>query len=407
MLKLSEIRSVLKFPVIVAGLGYFVDMFDITLFGVVRVQSLKDIGITDPAELLSQGVHLYNLQMLGMMCGGILWGILGDKRGRLSVLFGSILLYSIGNILNAFVTDPTQYAICRFVTGFGLAGELGAAITLVAESLDKESRGIGTTLVATMGLSGCIAAAYFGQHVTWQTAYIVGGVMGLLLLATRFKMFESSSFEHLKSSSVVRGSFQMLFHRKRFWKYLACIMTGVPIYFVTGVLMTFAPELTQGLGIQGVTAGNALLYGTIGLTIGDMLSGLLSQVLRQRKLAVSLCIVGAMITAGIYLFVGGLTADAVYILCFILGTFSGYWAVLVTIAAEQFGTNLRATVATTVPNFVRGSAALTTTLFLTGKQYFTTREAALAVGALCFIGALLAVKSLQETFNKDLNFIEE
>lgn len=407
MIKMSEFRAVLKFPVIVAGLGYFVDMFDITLFGVVRVQSLKDIGITEAADLLSHGVHLYNMQMIGMMLGGILWGILGDKRGRLSVLFGSILLYSIGNILNAFVTDPTQYAICRFVTGFGLAGELGAAITLVSEQLDRNLRGLGTTLVATMGLSGCVAASLLGQKLTWSTAYLVGGVMGLLLLATRFKMFESTVFKDLKSKNIVRGSFAMLLKPVRLRKYLACILIGVPIYFVTGVLMTFAPELTQGLGIEGVTAGNALLYGTIGLTIGDMLSGLLSQVLRHRRWAVAVCLFGGLLSAGIYLFKTGLVAQEVYYLCLGLGIFSGYWAVLVTMAAEQFGTNLRATVATTVPNFVRGSAALTTTLFISLKGQLDTRQSALWVGFLCFSLALFSLTLLQETFGKDLDFLEE
>jgi putative MFS transporter len=403
---LSDLRAVLTFPVIVAGLGYFVDMFDITLFGVVRGASLKAMNITEPSELLSVGVWLYNMQMIGMMLGGLLWGVLGDKRGRLSVLFGSILLYSVGNILNAFVTDPTQYAICRFVTGIGLAGELGAAITLVSEQLDKDRRGLGTTLIATMGLSGCVAAAYFGQRVEWTTAYLIGGSLGLLLLLARFKMFESSTFEKLKNTATTRGDLSMLFRGGRFRKYLACILVGVPIYFVTGVLMTFAPELTAGLGIQGVSAGNALLMGTIGLTLGDLLSGLLSQILRKRRQAIAIFLLGAMGFTGVYLFKSDLTAEGVYSVCLILGVFSGYWAVLVTVAAEQFGTNLRATVATTVPNFVRGSAAVTTSLFLYGKEVFTTRESALIVGGICFVVALVAVRSLQETFGKDLDFVE-
>jgi MFS transporter, putative metabolite:H+ symporter len=403
---LSDFRAVLKFPVIVAGLGYFVDMFDITLFGVVRGASLKSMNITDPAELLSTGVRLYNLQMIGMMLGGLLWGVLGDKRGRLSVLFGSILVYSIGNILNAFVTDPTQYAICRFVTGFGLAGELGAAITLISEQLDKNQRGLGTTLIATMGLSGCVAAAFFGQRVDWTTAYLIGGGMGLLLLLARFKMFESSAFKNLSLTTAARGELSMLFKAGRFRKYLACILVGVPIYFVTGVLMTFAPELTAGLGISGVNAGNALLMGTIGLTVGDLLSGVLSQILRKRRQALAIFITGAMIFTGVYLFKSDLTADGVYLVCLVLGIFSGYWAVLVTVAAEQFGTNLRATVATTVPNFVRGSAALTTSLFLYGKELSSTRTSALAVGGFCFIVAMLALWSLRETFGKDLDYVE-
>ncbi|MFP2924185.1 MFS transporter [Pyxidicoccus sp. 3LG] len=404
---LRDLRSVLNLTVLVAGLGYFVDLFDITLFGVVRVASLKDLGITDPAEILQKGLLIYNAQMIGMMVGGLLWGVLADKRGRLSVMFGSILLYSFANLANAFVWDVTGYAICRFLGGVGLAGELGAAITLVAESLPKEKRGLGTTIVATLGMLGIVAAAFVGQHLTWKVAYITGGVMGIALLFARFKVSESELFS--KKTDPSRANPFLVLQGGRFLKYICCILIGVPIYFTTGILFTFAPELTAGLGVKGtVTAGNAILYGSIGLTLGDLLAGVFSQWLKSRKRAVGLNLVAGFGLMLFYTLVPGLTSTSVYVLSFFMGITVGYWAVLVTMAAEQFGTNIRGTVATTVPNFVRGSAALAASGFayLKGPQGMTVGNAALLVGCLCFGFALLALLRLEETFHRDLDYEE-
>jgi putative MFS transporter len=404
----KDLKSVLNLTVIVAGLGYFVDLFDITLFGVVRTISLKDIGITDPALILSEGIKIYNAQMIGMMIGGIFWGLLADKKGRQAVMFGSILLYSLANIANAFVWDVNGYVICRFLGGLGLAGELGAAITLVAESLPKEKRGLGTTIVATLGMLGIVAAAYMGQWLNWKVAYIVGGVMGLCLLVARFHVLESSMFEKSKSSSASRGNLLLLLNPKRLYRYVFCILIGTPVYFATGILMTFAPELTRGLDVQGtVTAGSAILFGSFGLTIGDVMSGLLSQWLGSRKKAVALCLAFATAIMLIYTTTTGLTADTIYALCFLIGLGVGYWAVLVTMAAEQFGTNIRGTVATTVPNFVRGSAVFAVWGFAAIKDGMGVPQAALTVGAICFGLAFLGLFFINETFGKDLNFIEE
>jgi MFS transporter, putative metabolite:H+ symporter len=402
---LRDLRSVLNLTVLVAGLGYFVDLFDITLFGVVRTASLRDLGITDPVQVLDTGAFIYNCQMVGMMVGGLIWGVLGDKRGRLSVMFGSILLYSFANLANAFAWDATSYAVCRFLGGVGLAGELGAAITLVAESLPKEKRGLGTTIVATLGMLGIVAAAFLGQHLHWKTAYVTGGVMGLALLFARFKVSESALFN--KKESAARANPLLLLQGGRLVKYLSCILIGVPIYFTTGVLFTFAPELTRGLGVQGtVTAGNAILYGSIGLTLGDLLAGLLSQKLKSRKRAVALNLVLGSGLMGVYGLVPGLTSTAVYTLSFFIGITVGYWAVLVTMAAEQFGTNIRATVATTVPNFVRGSAVFAVLGFKELKDHLSVANAALLVGTVCFGLALLALTRIQETFHHDLDYEE-
>lgn len=402
---LRDLRSVMILPVWVAGLGYFVDMFDLTLFGVVRVKSLEALGFTPGPELLAAGVHLYNLQMAGMMIGGLLWGVMGDKKGRLSVLFGSILLYSLGNIANAFVTSFDQYALCRFLTGVGLAGELGAAVTLVAEQLPKDKRGLGTTFVATLGLSGAVAASLFGMQIGWREAYGLGGALGLGLLFTRFRLLESSLFEQT-ANSVKKGALSLLLKPARLKIYVACILIGSPIYLATGILMTFSPELTQGLGIAGVQAPLTLLYGTIGLTLGDLFSGLLSQWLKKRKLALFLCLTGAASFTGLYLFLPALSAQAVYWIAFAIGLFLGYWAVLITVAAEQFGTNIRATVATSVPNFVRGTAIFITSAFLWLRPQLGAQAAAVAVASLVFALAFGSLVLLKESFSRDLDFVE-
>ncbi|MBF5046415.1 MFS transporter [Aggregicoccus sp. 17bor-14] len=403
---LRDLRSVLTLTVLVAGLGYFVDLFDITLFGVVRTASLHDLGITDPREVLDSGAFIYNCQMVGLMLGGLLWGVLGDKRGRLSVMFGSILLYSFANLANAFAWNVTSYGACRFLGGVGLAGELGAAITLVAESLPKDKRGLGTTLVATLGMLGIVAAALLGQHLPWKAAYVTGGLMGLALLFARFKVSESELFKK-HPGAAARANPLLLLQGGRFLKYLSCILIGVPIYFTTGVLFTFAPELTRGLNVQGtVTAGDAILYGSIGLTLGDLLAGLFSQALKSRKRAVGLNLVAGFGLMLVYGLVPGLTSTAIYVLSFFIGITVGYWAVLVTMAAEQFGTNIRATVATTVPNFVRGSAVFAVMGFKALKDHMPVSSAALLVGSICFGLALLALTRIQETFHHSLDYEE-
>ncbi len=399
---------VTNWTVMVAALGYFVDMFDIALFGVVRMQSLNALGITDPAETLKVGAYLYNMQMYGLMLGGLLWGVIADKKGRLIVMFGSILLYSVGNIANAFVVNVEQYAWCRLITGIGLAGELGAAITIVAESLPARTRGMGTTLVATLGMFGILAAALVGKYLHWQTAYLIGGGMGLLLLFARFRIAESGLFDKMKSSSIERGSVLLLLKQNRWVTYLACIVLGAPIYFITGILFIFAPEIAKGVGVTvPVSAVDALLWGSLGLALGDLKAGILSQKLNSRKKAVGYSLILALAMIHVYLFVPVSSAAAIYVLCFVLGLAAGYWAVLVTMAAEQFGTNLRGTVATSVPNFVRGTGAITTTLVLALRESMELRSAVWLVAMIWFALAFLALWHLKETFGKKLDFYEE
>ncbi|WP_192822656.1 MFS transporter [Rufibacter sp. LB8] len=401
--------KILNTAVIVAALGYFVDIYDLVLFSIVRIASLKELGITDPARLLEDGVRLINMQMLGMLLGGIFWGVLGDKKGRISVLFGSIFLYSAANIANGFVTDIEMYAWLRFIAGVGLAGELGAGITLVSEVLPKEKRGYGTTIVASVGISGAILAGVIGEYFHWRTAYFVGGGLGLLLLLLRIGVYESGMFARTQHAQVTRGNFLSLFtNGPRFLKYLKCILIGVPIWFVVGVLITFSPEFAQALGVPvAISVAKAIGFSYFGLSLGDVASGLLSQKLKSRKRAVlvSLFLLGCVIA--LYLLAHGASATYFYALCVALGFCSGYWAVFVTIAAEQFGTNIRATVTTTVPNFVRGAVIPLTLSFSAFKGEFGLLPTAGVLGAVALAIALVAILTLPESFGKELDYLEE
>lgn len=404
----SRLRLLLQVPVIVAALGYFVDIYDLLLFSIVRVPSLKFLGVAEQ-DLLQEGVFLINMQMGGMLLGGILWGVLGDKKGRLSVLFGSILLYSLANIANGFVTNVDQYALLRFIAGIGLAGELGAGITLVAEILPKEIRGYGTALVASVGVLGAVLAYFVADLFDWQIAYFIGGGLGLLLLLLRVSVFESGIFKELKEKPVTRGNFFSLFTSSRqFFKYLNCILIGLPIWFVIGVLVTFSPEFGVALGVETpIKAGKAIMFAYVGLSLGDLSSGILSQYLASRRRVVLLFLLLTALFVAFFLLLPFRSDLGLYLVCGGLGFSIGYWALFVTIAAEQFGTNMRATVATTVPNFVRGSVNLITPLFLALSQKLGIIAGAGLVGLLTLVIALLALWKINETFGKDLNFLEE
>jgi len=404
----DDLKKLLSIPVIVAALGYFVDIYDLLLFSIVRRPSLASMGVPD-AQLLDQGEFLLQVQMTGLLVGGVIWGIMGDKRGRLSVLFGSILLYSLANIANGFATTVTTYAILRFIAGVGLAGELGAGITLVSESLPAKLRGYATALVASVGLLGAVLANFISTKFDWQTTYFIGGGLGLLLLIARVSVFESGIFLKLKQQEVERGNFFQLFTNKvRFKKFMGCIFIGLPIWYVIGILVTFSPEFSKVMNIEGtVVAGDAVMYSYLGLVLGDMGSGLISQAFQSRKKVVLLFIFLTLAFVLFYLFLPVKTVIFFYTACFMMGVGIGYWALFVTIAAEQFGTNLRSTVATTVPNFIRGTVVPITILFKYFRGEMGIIYGALAVGIITIIIALISLRSIEETFGRDLNFLEQ
>ncbi len=400
--------SLFSIPVIVAALGYFVDIYDLLLFSIVRVESLRDLGLTESA-ISSEGMRIISHQMFGLLIGGIIWGVMGDKKGRLSVLFGSILLYSIANIANGFVQNVTQYSWCRFIAGIGLAGELGAGITLVSELLPKEKRGIGTSLVAGIGITGAVLAYFISQHFHWTTCYFIGGGLGLSLLLLRVSVFESGMFKNIQHSNVKKGNLLQFFNNgKRFKKYILSILIGAPTWFVIGILVSFSDTFAREMNITGeVDPGKAIMYSYAALAVGDVLIGLLSQLLKSRRKA--LLIFYGFTAIAMYLFFNQYngTAERMYLHCALLGFGVGFWAIFVTMAAEQFGTNLRATAATTVPNVVRGTLPLLMLLFKGLQPTFSYMEAAMITGAVTMAISVVAALLTEETFGKDLNFVEE
>lgn len=409
----AGVDKILNRVVIVAALGYFVDIYDLVIFGIVRRASLSDLGIPE-AGLESVGLMLLQWQMGGLLVGGVIWGVLGDKRGRLTVLFGSILMYSLANLANAFIGLVPQdamiptYAALRFIAGVGLAGELGAAITLVSEVMSKEARGYGAAVVAGVGILGALAAYVVSEIFDWKAAYFVGGLLGLGLLVARFSMRDSSMFDSLRKKNVARGSLLMLFgNRKRFIRYVWVLLVGLPIWFVVGIMITFSPEIAVTLGVSGpISAGAAIAFTYAGLSLGDFGSGWLSGWIKSRKWV----FIGFITYTSALIFVYCLvpmTPAMFYGLAFLLGIGTGYWAVFNMNAAEQFGTNIRATVATTAPNFVRGSLVPVSMIYWALMEHVGHVRAILIVGNATILIALLAVQRLGETYGKDLDYVEE
>lgn len=403
----NTLKQLLQLPVLVAALGYLVDMYDLFLFNVVRVPSLKELGFAGD-QLFEHGTTLLNFQMAGMLIGGILWGVMGDKRGRLSVLFGSIIIYSLANIANGMVSTIPQYALCRFIAGVGLAGELGAGVTLVTEILPKKIRGYGTTIVATLGLVGAIGAYFVAELFEWRISYYVGGGMGLLLLVLRINIFESKIFTDAKTKHIKRGNLLMLFNNKtRFVKYLMSILVGLPIWFVVGILITFSPEFAKAAGIvEPINAGKAVMLTFTGQVFGDIASGFLSQYMQSRKKVILIFILLSLSFVLVYLLVPAGNSFTFYLICAFLGFCNGYWTLFITIAAELFGTNLRATVATTVPNFVRGATIPLLAIFKWLKPDMGIMSAALIIGVSTSTIALIALWNIDETFHKDMDYVE-
>ena len=400
-------KQLLKLPVIVAALGYLVDMYDLFLFSVVRVPSLKALGVAED-KLLSEGVFLLNMQLVGLLVGGVLWGIMGDKKGRLSVLFGSIILYSLSNMANGLVQTLPQYAMLRFIAGVGLAGELGAGITLVAELLPQRLRGYGAIIVSTMGTLGGVLAYFVAALFEWRMSFFVGGGLGLLLLILRINVFESGLFLKMKEENAKRGDILMIFgNLARLKKYLLAIIVGVPLWFVVGVLVTFSPEFGKAHGLaETIVAGKSVMLIFLGQSFGNVICGVLSQWLKSRKKAIGIFMVLSFLMMAIYLLAPISTAFVFYIIVFFLGVFNGYWTLFIIMAAELFGTNIRATVATTIPNFVRGATIPLTIAFATLKPNFGVNNAALLIGIVVVAVSLTALFFLEETFSKEMNYVE-
>lgn len=407
---LRELKKPTNLLIIVAALGYFVDIYDLVLFGIVRVKSLKDMGVPD-AAIESVGISLMNWQMGGMLLGGIFWGIIGDKKGRLSVLFGSIVMYSVANIANGFVTTTDQYAFWRFIAGIGLAGELGAGITLVSESMTKENRGYGTTIVATVGVFGAVVAGLLADMTDWRTSYFIGGGMGISLLLLRIGVYESGMYQSVKEAAVSKGNFfSLITSFSNAKKYFSVIMIAVPVWYVMGILIILSPEMAKAMGMAEIPSpGKSIMFAYLGITVGDIASGLISQYLKSRKKVIALFLAMTIVTIFAYFIIGKTSLTAFYTVATLIGFATGYWAVFMSMASESFGTNIRATVTTTAPNFVRGAVIpLTFSYQMLKNQFlFSAPQAAIIVGIVTFALAAVAVYNLEETFHKELDYVEE
>lgn len=407
----KRLPGVLSLPVIVAALGYFVDIYDLLLFTIVKKPSMLAVGATD-ATMLADSTKVINWQMVGLLLGGIIWGVLGDKKGRLSVLFGSIILYSVANFFTGFIETVDQYALCRFVAGLGLAGELGAGITLVTEMLPKEKRGVGTSLVAAIGLSGCVLA-YFTYQFTqdWRLCYKIGGGLGIILLFLRISVVESGMFKMVKARNITRGDFTMFFtNAKRFKKYVLAILIGLPTWYVVGIVINQSDRFAKAMyGSTSLDSGRSIMFAYVGISIGDICIGLVSQYFKSRKKA--LLIFYAICIACLFVFYSSLNnSDGfMYFICAMLGFSTGFWAIFITMGAEQFGTNLRATAATTIPNMVRGSLPLINLLFLDYFQkslHWNIINSGILTAVIVMAVTLVAYYFTTETFHKDLNYVE-
>jgi putative MFS transporter len=408
---LEKKHGIFSFVVIVAALGYFVDIYDLLLFTIVKKASMLGVGATD-ATMLADSTRVINWQMIGLLLGGIIWGVLADKKGRLSVLFGSIILYSAANFFTAFIHTVDQYVWCRFVAGLGLAGELGAGITLVSEMMPKEKRGLGTSMVAAIGISGAVAA-YFTYQLTddWRLCYEIGGSLGVLLLFLRISVVESGMFKTVRAQNISRGNFLMFFsNATRFKKYMLSILIGLPTWYVVGVLINQSDRFAKPLfGSNTVDSGRSIMFAYVGISVGDLIIGLVSQYFRSRKKALLIFYIINIIF--LVIFFSGLNhSDAsMYFICAMLGFSTGYWAIFITMGAEQFGTNLRATAATTIPNMVRGALPLVNFIFLDLFQKgwgWTITTSGLVTGVIVMAVTFIAYYFTEETFHKDLDYVE-
>ena len=413
MTNAEKAKHLFSLPVIVAALGYFVDIYDLLLFGIVRLPSLESMGL----DVDTYGTMILNWEKTGLLIGGILWGVFGDKKGRLSVLFGSILVYSLANIACGllphveFMDKASAYALFRFIAGIGLAGELGAGITLVSESLPKELRAIGTSLVAGFGLFGAVVANFTVELASdWTISYFIGGGLGLMLLLLRVGVLESGIYKDIQQdASVKKGNFLSFFTNwDRFVRYIKCIAIGIPTWFCIGILAVLGNQFGPALGIVGdIEPGKAIMWAYIGISVGDFASGFISHYLKSRKKAIFYMMLFTIVGVVLMLSGGAKTVGMYYFYCVWLGLGTGYWAMFVTIGAEQFGTNIRSTAATTIPNMVRGTLVLMILMFNYFKPSTGVLWSAVIVGVIAFAIGIYSTLTIPETHDRDLDFIEE
>lgn len=403
----QKLNSFVIMTILVTTLGYFVDVYDIWVFAATRVVALKEIGVS-PEQQMDTGILLLNLQMIGMLLGGLVFGVAGDKLGRTKVMFISILTYSLATLANAFVTNVESFAAFRFLSGFGLSGELGLGATLISEILSKEKRGIGVGFMVALGVTGALFAGVTAQLFDWRTCYMIGGGMGLLLLLFRMKIMESDIFKNV-AHTAPKGSLMMLFSsRERFLRFFWCMMLGLPTWFVLGILMTFSQEILPGAGLPIIATAILMVYCNIALPIGDFVSIMCCQLIKRRKpIFVLFVLISAASSLALLYLPRPLSELDVKLIYAVMAFGAGGWVLMTMISAESFGTNMRATVATAVPNFARCSVVPMTMALSALKNHMPLLDAVVIIGAAGFILPLIALTQLPETFGKSLEYLEE
>lgn len=408
---MAKISPTLRRTIIVSALGYFIDVFDIQLFAVLRVASLTDIGVA-PERLATISGYIFNAQMFGMALGAFLWGWLGDRYGRLKALYGSILIYSLGTLACGFVHDPTTYGILRFITGFGLAGETGAATTLIAEMMSPKKRGWGITIISGFGFFGPAVAVLVSWFFEWRETYVVAGLMGFLLLILRMRLVEPLLFQKMRTSDTVRGSLRLLLQRRQALTFIRCLLIGLPFLYAWTFLNFFSLELSRDVLKTGEVFNQkiCLFLFYIGATCGDIIGGALSQFLHSRRKSIIILYLFGIAVSALYLAIGPqvkFSVETLYAIYFLLGIGGGGWLLFSTIASEHFGTNIRATTTILAINLVRGFTIFTTFAFQGLSPVTTSANAAIIIGSTIYVLAFLALQRLRETHGLDMDYLEE
>lgn len=391
--------------VLVVALGYYVDAYDLLVMSAVRKPSLLSLGVPE-SETLNIGLSLLNYQLVGLMIGGVMWGVIADKYGRKKALFGSILIYSFANIANGYINSVNMYYWLRIIAGFGLAGELGVGISLITENVAKERRTISTAIVSFFGMLGASTGGWFGSIFEWQNCFLIGGFAGLLLLLLRLKVEESVMFNEIKDKNVSKGNIWMIIKNpKTLLTYFFCTLAGAASILFIGVFIQSTPELGKLFNLN-ITAGIALIWYYLGASVSEIIAGLLSKLLKERKAPIYIFYAISLLAITNFCVNVPNSPYFFYLNCLFLGFGLGWWSQLITLSAELFGINVRATAATSIPTFARAWNIPFSNIFKQNIPNLGIVNSAFGIGVIVVSLAIISITMVKETFENDANFIE-
>jgi MFS transporter, putative metabolite:H+ symporter len=383
------------------GCGYFIDIFDLVLFSTLRISSFEELKITDPTYWT---VVFFNLQMTGILVGGIFWGKMADIKGRSWSFMGTILVFSIANIINGLTSSLTVYGICRFIAGFGLAGEMGSGIALICEKVPDEKRSLYLGFVSSLGCIGAVLSGWLGDIVYWRYLFIGSGFAGILLTLLRKNLLEPDLFRKTATLNIPRGQWKTLFQSPPdLIRFILLIFLGIPMWYIIGILWSFSTEMTSTIGLNIFTSGQAILWGYVGVWMGDMLMPFVSQFLKSRIFTIQICLI-MMLLGVIYLFQFQPHSLLSFQLTHIfLGFTIGYWAVYATLCGESFGTNIRALTSTSLPSLIRFSSIPMMIIYQYGRDE-NELNIALGMGLTVLCISMITTYFIKDTFQKDIDF---